>query len=334
MQMTARCRMALLAVHGVFLVRVAHAAWTEFALPDLSGSYSPFAIGHLSDGRYVYAEGGQFYRQDAWGAAASSAYSGEPGGVDPSFVAVRNDGLAAAGGGGFGASALYSFDPSNLASPGFTASPFALPNYQGVFRDDQGLFINGVYSGFTNGITYVTLDGATNKLVVRDMSTFSAGFALDAAGNLYVGDNDDGRVYRFSAAQLDAAIAGTPLTVADGTFVHDFGSGGDIGSMAVDGLGRVWVAGYLANGIRTYNPDLDQEFAYTPNLTNANYFVASFTRGGESYVAFVNESDPSTGGTGMTYGYDLASGLAVPEPATWALAAVGSALLFCRYRKA
>lgn len=319
--MSARRPAAVTAALVVLLARIASADWSHFALPDLSAAFSPVAIGHLSDGRYVYGEGGQLYQQDAWGGAAYSSYSGEPGGLDPSFIALRDDHTAVVGGGGFGASALYSFDPSNPAAPGFTASPFSLPNFQGVFRDGNGLYINGPYgSGLfgpeTNGVTYVTLDGTTQKLVIERISTYSAGFARDSAGNLYVGDNDDGRIYRFSAAQLAAAIVGVPLTTDDGEFIHDFGSGGDIGSLAVDGYGRVWAAGYLDGGIRAYNPDLDQEFTYHPNLSNAHYFVSTFTRDGEHYVAYVNETDPFSGGTGVTYGYELASALAVPEPAT------------------
>jgi hypothetical protein len=327
-------RLAAPAALVVFLAKTSSADWVQFALPSLSASFSPVAIGHLSDGRYVYAEGGQFYQQDAWGGAAYSSYSGEPVGVDPSFVAIRSDDTAVAGGGGFGPSALYSFDPSNLAAPGFAASPFTLPNYQGVFRNDHGLYINGVNSGFTNGVSYVTMDGSTNKLIIADISLYSAGFALDGAGNLFVGDNDDGRVYRFTAAQLESAIVGAPLTVADGAFVHDFGTGGDIGSMAIDGLGRVWVAGYLNNGIRVYNPDLDQEFGYIPNLTNANYFVSSFTRGGEHYIAYVNEENPFSSGTDVHYGYDLAASLAIPEPGTLALLGCGAAAILRRRQRA
>src|SRR5258707_1265088 len=82
-------------------------------------------------------------------------------------------------------------------------------------------------------------------------------FSRDAAGNLYVGDNDNQKVYKFTAVQLSLAISGTPLAITDGTFVYQ--SINSLGSMAVDGLGRIWSSGYLANGLQVYDPTSNTE---------------------------------------------------------------------------
>ena len=315
-----------------FLAETTRADWTQFALPNLSGAFGPYTMSHLSDGRYVYAESGQFYQQASFGSAGYIAFGGEPAGLDPSFISIRNDGFAAAGSGGFGSSAIWAFDPSNPTTPNFAQPGAVLQNFQGVFRDDVSLYVSGLYEGFTHGVQYAALDGSVTKLIIGDVATFSAGMALDGSGNLFVGDTDDGKVYKFTAAQLAAAIAGSALTTADGQLVHDFGSGGNIGSLAVDGLGNVWAAGYLHNGLRVYAPDLDQEFSCIPNLDNANYSVYSFTRAGQSYVGYVNQADPYNGDTGMTYGYELAVNV-VPEPAGLALLAIGGLAICARCRK-
>ncbi|MBN1270113.1 MAG: PEP-CTERM sorting domain-containing protein, partial [Kiritimatiellae bacterium] len=276
---------------------------------------------------------GNLYVQDAWGSASYTAFSEEPAGMDPSFIAVRNDTLAALGYGGWGASDVYQFDASLTASPGFTNVGVSLQNFHGVFRDDTSLFTAGGDTGTGgdhHGLRYLTLDGSVNTIVIDDISVYSCGFAIDADGNLYVGDNDDGRVYRFTAAQLDGAISGSALAITDGEFLWDFGDGGDIGSLAVDGLGRLWAAGWQHDGLKVYNPDLDQEFTYIPGLTNANYKVAAFTHEGEYCVAYLNQANPYSGDTAQYYGYASASEFAIPEPSTLVLAALGLGALWLR----
>ena len=316
----------LLALQGLLVFSSSSsAAWTEFGLPSLSGAFSPLAFSHLPDGRYLYGEGNRFYAQDVWGGAAYSEFANVPGSIDPSFIAVSSSSQAVAGGGGFGSSPLYTFDPGNLATPAFAATSFTIQNYQGVFKDSSSLYVAGLYSGFTHGVSYVTLDGSVNKVILTNVSTFSAGFTIDALGNLYVGDTDDGKVYRFTDAQLSGAISGTPLSLADGQLIYDFGDGGHIGTIAVDALGRLWAAGYLSNGLRVYDPNLGQEATYVPGLDNANYSVSTFSRDGQSYVSYVNQANPFVGGTAMAYGYELANTLVVPEPAAGILVLLGGA---------
>ena len=113
-----------------------------------------------------------------------------------------------------------------------------MQNYSGVFRNATSLYVGGGNgANSTHAISYVDLTTQTTKVIIDDISTYSTGFARDAAGNLYVGDNDNNSVYKFTATQLSLAISGTPLTIADGTFVYQ--SINSLGSMAVDASGRI-----------------------------------------------------------------------------------------------
>jgi hypothetical protein len=269
------------------------------------------------------------YLQDAWDGAAYSPFASEPSFIDPSFIAIWDGTLGVIGAGGAGYSEFYTFDPDNTAS-GFS-NVGTNYNFQGVLRDSGSLYVNGAsWTQPTNAVYFMTLGGATNKVVIDDVSMYSAGLALDMSGNLYVGDNDDGSVYKFTALQLDAAITGTPLTLGSGELVHDFGDGGNIGSLAVDGLGRLWTAGWNQEGLKVYNPVLDQEFSVIPGLTNANYKVGTFTRGGTNYVAYLNQADPGHPGTAQMYGFDLAELYAIPEPGTVAMIGVAGVILGIR----
>ena len=51
------------------------ADWTQFALPNLADVYSPTAVANLPDGRYIFANEGNYYLQDAFGSASYTAYS-------------------------------------------------------------------------------------------------------------------------------------------------------------------------------------------------------------------------------------------------------------------
>ena len=311
------------ALATVFVVSQTFADWTQFSLPNLSDAFAPTALSHLPDGRYLFANQGTYYRQDTFGSAGYTAYSNvAPGNAaDPSFMAIWDATHAVAGGGGFGPSDLYLFNPSSLTAPAFAAQGLSIQNYSGVFRDATSLYVGGGNgTNSTHSISYVDLNTATTKVIIDDISTFSCGFAQDAAGNLYVGDNDDHKVYKFTAAQLSLAITGTPLAITDGTFVYQ--SINSLGTMAVDGLGRIWSAGFLANGLQVYDPVSNAETTVIPGLTNANYTVTTFSVGGQDYVAYTDQTNPLQAGTAQFYGYE-----AIPEPATLGLVAAGLALL-------
>lgn len=311
------------------LVSRSFAQWTQFSLPNLSSAFAPIALAVLPDGRYVFAMQGAYYRQDAFGAPGYSAYSNVAPGdsADPSFLAVWDATHAVAGGGGFGASDLYRFDPSSLTAPAFAAQGLSLQNYSGVFRDANSLYVGGANGSAGNGfggqkhsISFVDLGAAATRLIIDNISTFSGAFAQDAAGNLYVGNTDNGNVYKFTAAQLSLAISGPALTLADGAWVYH--SINSFGTMAVDALGRVWTSGFLANGLQVYDPLTGIETTVIPGLTNANYMVTTFSVAGQGYVAYVNQANPFSAGSAQYYGF-----MAVPEPATLALVIGGFALL-------
>jgi PEP-CTERM motif len=317
------------ALASASIVSQTFADWTQFALPNLSGAFSPTAISVLPDGRYVFANQGAYYQQDAFGLPGYTAYSNvSPGNnADPSFLAIWDATHAVAGGGGFGASDLYRFDPASLSAPTFTAQGVSLQNFSGVFRDANSLYVgggNGTIS--THAISYVNLATATTKVIIDNISTFSCAFAQDAAGDLYVGDNDNQKVYKFTAAQLSLAISGAPLAITNGTFVYQ--SINSLGSMAVDGSGRIWSSGFLANGLQVYDPLSNTETTVVPGLTNANYMVTTFSVGGQNYVGYTDEANPFAGGTPQYYGFE-----AVPEPGTFGLVASGLVAVALSRRK-
>ena len=317
------------AIASAFTASQASADWTQFSLPNLADIYSPTAIANLPDGRYIFANEGNYYQQDAFGSAGYTAYSNTAPGnnADPSFLAVWDSTHAVAGGGTFGSSDLYGFNPSSTTAPAFTANGLSIQNYSGVYRDATSLYVGGLNgSGFTHAISYVNLTTETTKVIIDDVSTYSGGFARDAAGDLFVGDTDNGDVYEFTAAQLTLAISGPALSIADGTFVHQFGTG--LGTLAVDAQGRIWSAGYAVNGLQMFDPATDTETDVIPGLTNANYMVTTFSVGGQGYAAYTDEVNPGQAGTAQYYGFE-----AIPEPGTLVLTLAGFAALAACCRK-
>jgi hypothetical protein len=306
------------------------ADWTQFALPNLADVYSPTALANLPDGRYIFANEGNYYLQDTFGSADYTAYSNTAPGnnADPSFIAVWDSTQAIAGEGTFGPSDLYSFNPSSTSAPTFTANGLSLQNYSGVYRDANSLYVGGLNgTDSTHAISYVNLSSETTKVIIDDVSTYSGGFAEDAAGDLYVGDSDNGNVYKFTAAQLNLAISGSALSITNGTFIHQFENG--LGTLAVDAEGRIWSAGYALNGLQVYDPASNTETTVIPGLTNANYLVTTFSVGNQGYVAYTDEADPSQAGTAQYYGLE-----AVPEPEAFGLALAGLvALAACRRKR-
>jgi hypothetical protein len=295
------------------------ADWTQYALPNLADVYSPTAVANLPDGRYIFANEGNYYLQNTFGSASYTAYSNTAPGnnADPSFIAVWDSTHAVAGGGTFGPSDLYNFNPSSTSDPSFTANGLSIQNYSGVYRDANSLYVGGLNgTDSTHAISYVNLNTETTKVIIDNISTYSGGFAQDAAGDLYVGDTDNGNVYEFTAAQLTLAISGSALSITNGTFIHQFDNG--LGTMAVDSQGRIWSAGYAVNGLQVYDPATGMETDVIPGLTNANYMVTTFSVGGQGYVAYTDQLNPGQAGTAQYYGFE-----AIPEPGTLALTLLG-----------
>lgn len=315
------------ALAAVVTASQSFADWTQFDLPNLADVYSPAAIANLPDGQYIFANEGNYYLQDTFGSASYTAYSNTAPGnnADPSFIAVWDSTHAIAGGGTFGPSDLYNFNPSSTSAPTFTANGLSLQNYSGVYRDADSLYVGGL-NGMdgTHAISYVDLSTETTKVIIDDVSTYSGGFAEDASGNLFVGDSDNGNVYKFTATQLSLAISGSALVLSNGTYVCQFDNG--LGTLAVDSQGRIWSAGYAVNGLEMFDQSTDTQTDLVPGLTNANYMVTTFSVGGQGYVAYTDQLDPGQAGTAQYYGFE-----AIPEPGTLALTLVGLiALAACR----
>ena len=247
--------------------------------------------------------------------------------ADPSFIAVWDATHAVAGGGGFRASDAYRFNPSSLTAPNFIATGCPCRTYSGVFRDANSLYLAGATAQTPRiAISYLDLNTDTSKVIIDNISTYSCGFAQDAAGDLYVGDEDNRNVYKFTAAQLNLAISGTPLAITDGTFVTNSSTGW-----------APWrwmpkaASGRRVFGVTAYRYMIlaDTETTVIPGLTNANYMVTTFSVGGQGYVAYTDEANPGQAGTAQYYGFE-----AVPEPGTFGLAVAGlAALAVCRRKQ-
>ena len=297
-----------------------HSEWIQYQLPNLTHPFGSTSISHLSDGTYVYAQNGNLYKQDEWNHPEFSDYPNEPQGIDPSFITIFDDQLGFIGSGGFTKSAIYRFNPEEISLPNYSNVGPLVQNFHGVVWDSSGLLIGGADTGPLknhHGIRFLSFNGSVSQILIDDISIFSTGFDVDKAGNLYVGDNDDGRVYFFDKDSLKRSIESQiPLAVSDGTFIFDFGEGGNIGSISVDGLGRIWATGFLHNGIRIYDPFFKREFSIIPNLNNSNYKVASFIRCGTPYISYTNQEAPSKPDSSQFYGFDTASSYGQHTPFT------------------
>ncbi len=289
-------------------------AWITLDLPDLVSSAPHFgavSIAHLADGRYVFGNNNSLYVQNSFGASGNTALATPPN-VDPSFIAVLNDTTAVVGSGQFGSLPVYQFNPSNPASPGYT-SIASLQNFGGAPAGASAVYVVGANdSGGSNSVSYVTTGGA-QQLVVDPAGGFSAGVAVDPAGNLFVGDNDTNSVYEFTYAQVQNAIThSTQLTFGDGALVHTFADD-VVGSLAVDAQGRLWAAGFGADGLFFWNPTTNQGGVMNPEANGGQYTLSAFSTGGSDYVNFVWQAGFTTGDS-VVYGYDTVQN--VPEPAS------------------
>ena len=326
----------VITVCSAVVLSAATGPWTTQTLPNTTAAFNTWSLGH-SNGKFIYAENGTLWSQDSFGSTAYTQYANSPvSGAGPSFISAGS-GTAVLGKGGWGASSLVTFNPGTTATT-FTDTGVTLQNYAGIMRGTTGAFIiggNGPLDsdGFTsrNNLKYVSFDGTTSVDVIGDISKYSCGFAMDASGGLYVGDNDDGNIYYFSQTQLDAAIAGSTLAMADGTFVVDFGTGGDMGTLAVDANGVLWGAGWAHNGIISYDTNTSAFNTWKPGFDSSHYLVDTFSFGSSNYVGFAS-ADGSAAGSNVVYGF--ADAAAVPEPGTVTLMVLGfSGLVWFRTRR-
>lgn len=288
--------------------------WTTLPLPDLISSpphYGALTMTHFPDGRFLLGNNNQLYTQNAFGAASVTAFKTISGdGVDPSFLAVLSTRVAVVGAGQFGDTNLYQFDPTNPGAPGFKAFT-ATQNFSGAARNASGVYVVGQNgSGGNNAVSYVTLGGKT-QLLVNNAGVFSAGVTRDAMGDLFVADDDNESVYEFTAAQVQRALAtNTTLTLGNGMLEHAFADD-VVGSVAVDGQGRIWAAGFGADGLFWWDPKANTGGVLTPQVSGGAYEVNTFTRQGVTYVGYVWQAGFTTGDT-VIYGYATTSTALAP----------------------
>lgn len=305
----------------------AQSAWTKIDLGATSAEWFTAAFGNLPDGRLVYGEHGNIYLQDSWGSSTFNSFSSAPSGMDPAFISVYNNSTAVIGSGGWGTSDVYSFTPNTVDSSFSLVAN--IQNYDAALRDEISFYIGGPSTGAENdrhGIRYMTIDGLINEVVIDDISAYSSGMALDAVGNLYVADNDDDKVFRFTSTQMQNAISGTTLSITDGELIYDFDMG-LTGSLAIDAEGALWLAGWGGSGIYRYDPLTDRIDNFLPGAGNTNYKVGTFSDGAKSYVAYLNADGTATGSQ-LSYGYIDAS--VIPEPGTLMMVLAGITMLYAR----
>ncbi len=292
----------------------AHAGWTTLSLPNTT-SWANTTIGHLSDGRFIYGHSGSLFQQDTFGGNAVSTYANDPAG-DYSFVTSQFLGI-----GGFSAAPVYSFTGGNTSTAFANISSSQV--YQAVNYDASSMILVGTAGG-NSDLAHLTASGNYTTLI-DNISSFSGAIARDASGNVYVADNDDFNIYEFTAAQINSAILGTPLTMGEGTLVANLGVSG---SLAVDSTtNRLYASGWQMNGVQVYDMTLSQSGSFTPGFVNANYQVNTFSDGANNYVGWITRSDWN-GGDAVTYGYDLVSQVAIPEPSVFLLLASGGMVLW------
>jgi hypothetical protein len=304
--------------------------WTSFQVGTLTSSSFPHA--HLPDGRFLFGIAGEVYVQDSFGAAAKTAVA-KPSGLsfDPSFIATRSATEALIGGGGFaGASGVYLFNPSAPAtaiiSPALAST---LQNYGAVYWQHptsgrEGWIVVGANAAGSSNLSYVSADGLTVGAITGVLSDYSGGLAVAPNADIYTVRSafgpPDGEVIKFTANQIDAAVASlatTPAPLALSTAAVIF-QGSASGSLAIDSLSRIWLGGYQIDYLEAHNPASGVTRRFYPDhaalpdaLGAPNYAPKTFTKDSESYVSFLANDGFYTTGSGLVLGYKKDSELNV-----------------------
>ncbi len=300
------------------------ADWTSFTA-GLLNSYS-FTHAHHPDGRFIFGAGGVISLQNDFSLPDFTAFANGNNAVfDPSFIAVRSASSGIVGGGGFfGPSGLFPFDPSATAADISTIPLAVMQNYAAVWWQHpisgrQGwLVLGGNAAGNASNIVFASADGAATGPITNALSSYSGGLAADTNGNVFVALADfnpaiDNQVLRFSADQIDAAVLaildGTPAPLADTSAVHVFHATTS-SSLAVDSAGRLWLGGYQidylqahdpVSGItRRFHPLSDTPAGYAGSV---NYSPRAFSQGGLDRVSFLANDSFYTFGTDLFLGH-------------------------------
>ena len=296
--------------------------WTSFQVGTLS-SYS-FTHTHLDDGRFLFGTAGQISVQDRFDSETQTTVA-KPIGLsfDPSFIATRSVSQALIGGGGYsGPSGLYVFDPSTPTTPITTPALTTLQNYSAVYwkhptSTREGWLVVGTNaSGGNSNLTFVSADGLTVGAVTGTLSDYSGGMAATANGDIYAvrssSGPSEGQVIKFTANQIDAAVASlattpAPLALNAAEVIYQ---GSASGSIAVDSLSRIWLGGYQIDYLQAYDPASGVTRRFYPDhapLANAlgapTYAPKTFTRNADAYVSFLANDGFYATGSDLVIGY-------------------------------
>ena len=301
-------------------------------LPDAVNST---AFAHLPDGRFLLGAQGQLSVQTAWGLPGRTTIGSAGVEFDPSFIAVRNANSALLGtGGGFGATTGVHTLNSGAPTPVLAALPLAqLQNYSAVYwkpalANREGWLVVGTngQNGKSN-LTFISPDGSLSGPVTGELSTYSGGLTVDAAGNVYVGlyelsGSEANQVIRFRPAHLLQAVSGlsigdpSPVPRSLGVNIFRFDSAS---SLACDAMGRLWGTGPSTRQIQGYDPATGASVRIAPDhampagVTDPIYQVQSFTRDGIGYLSFLAQDEAGTPGTPILHGLAPLTHLPVPE---------------------
>jgi hypothetical protein len=140
----------------------------------------------------------------------------------------------------------YSFNKYDTVNGGAASQVFQQANVWGYTFNNNGLFISGADESWNNSLFYSAIDGngdLTGSLVTLGFVGAPSGpMAFDTEGNLfYAAGYSVGKIYKYTAAEVAAAIAGTALGDAATHEYIDFNSYGLAGAtgMAFDDEGNL-----------------------------------------------------------------------------------------------
>jgi hypothetical protein len=327
--------------------------WTELKVGDFTSlGFFSGGTANLSDGRLVLGSQGAVYVQKTFGAELmntvplpapvppATSFS-----IDPAFVALKNDTTAIVGG-GFSNSGLFSFNPATPTKAINGTAIATLQNFQGVYwrnpttKREGWLVVGGNGPAGRNQLGYLSIKGDKQGAIVADVSEYSAGLAVNAAGDVFVARSDintnageNNKVYKFSAAQIDSAVAGilaapavtSTLTMSNGAFLYQPTAAG---GLAVDSWDRVYASGSdstftLTGELEIYDPASQTTATITPRTTALPGAVSGstigiqpsvFKRKGQSYIAWLAYDGGSAVSSDIIYGYALDTSLDVTKP--------------------
>lgn len=290
------------------------ADWTNFVVaPRTSGS---FTHAHHPDGRFIFGQGGAIRIQGTFGTNTFDPVSNTSSFVfDPAFIATRDATSALIGGGGTFTSndGLFPFNPSSPVTTISASITSPNPNaYSGIWWQHptsgrQGWLLSGTNADGQNNLYYVSADATYLGWVTTALSNYSGAVTVSPNGDVLTALTDldsnfaptplDGTVLRFTASQIDAAIAavisGNPAPIARSSAQTLFRAAAS-GSLAVDTQNRVWVGGFQIPYLQLWDPANSvirrvRPLASSPaNYEGSpNYQVKSFTQGSIDRISFL-----------------------------------------------